>query len=113
MNMPHLYAVGDVLEGTPELTPVAMQAGRVLMRRLYTGNMELTEYDQVPTTVFTPMEYGCCGMSEEGAKEKYGEENINVWHSRFIPLEWTLPDRADIKHVYAKLICLKTEQVGL
>ncbi|PIO68536.1 hypothetical protein TELCIR_09674 [Teladorsagia circumcincta] len=24
-----------------------------------------TEYDEVPTTVFTPLEYGCCGLSEE------------------------------------------------
>lgn len=40
-SMPHIYAVGDVLEGVPELTPVAIQAGKVLMRRIFTGNMEL------------------------------------------------------------------------
>ena len=35
--MPNIYAVGDVLEGKPELTPVAIQAGRLLARRLYGG----------------------------------------------------------------------------
>jgi pyruvate/2-oxoglutarate dehydrogenase complex dihydrolipoamide dehydrogenase (E3) component len=36
------------------------------------------DYDNVPTTVFTPLEYGCCGLSEEKAVEKFGEENIEV-----------------------------------
>ena len=33
---------------------------------------------QVPTTVFTPVEYSCVGLSEEVALEKYGEDNIEV-----------------------------------
>lgn len=32
----------------------------------------------VPTTVFTPIEYGACGLSEEDAVTKYGKENIEV-----------------------------------
>ncbi|VDN89811.1 unnamed protein product, partial [Brugia pahangi] len=58
VSCPYVYAIGDVLYGSPELTPVAIQAGKVLMRRLFTGNSELTEYDKIPTTVFTPLEYG-------------------------------------------------------
>jgi len=27
-NVPHIFAVGDVLEGRPELTPVAIRTGR-------------------------------------------------------------------------------------
>ena len=34
-NVPHIYAVGDIVEGAPELTPVAILAGRLLARRLY------------------------------------------------------------------------------
>jgi thioredoxin reductase (NADPH) len=30
------------------------------------------DYENIPTTVFTPIEYGCCGLSEVAAKEKYG-----------------------------------------
>ena len=33
----YVYAVGDVLDGKPELTPVAIQAGRLLVRRLFKG----------------------------------------------------------------------------
>jgi thioredoxin reductase (NADPH) len=41
ISVPYIYAIGDVLEGVPELTPVAIQSGRVLMRRLFTGNCEM------------------------------------------------------------------------
>lgn len=35
-------------------------------------------YINVPTTVFTPLEYGCCGLSEEKAIEIHKKENIEV-----------------------------------
>lgn len=31
-SVPHIYAVGDVIEGGLELTPVAIQAGRLLAK---------------------------------------------------------------------------------
>uniref|UniRef100_A0A0K0F3D4 Thioredoxin reductase 1 (inferred by orthology to a C. elegans protein) n=1 Tax=Strongyloides venezuelensis TaxID=75913 RepID=A0A0K0F3D4_STRVS len=100
---------GDVLQGCPELTPVAIHAGRCLMRKLFQGTLELTDYDKIPTTVFTPLEYGCCGLSEEDAIQKYGKDNVNVYHNVFTPLEYTVPERKEIKHCYLKLICLKEE----
>uniref|UniRef100_A0A8C9MHD3 Thioredoxin reductase 1, cytoplasmic n=1 Tax=Serinus canaria TaxID=9135 RepID=A0A8C9MHD3_SERCA len=36
-NVPYIYAVGDILQDKLELTPVAIQAGRLLVRRLYAG----------------------------------------------------------------------------
>jgi thioredoxin/glutathione reductase (selenoprotein) len=106
-SLPYVYGIGDVLDGCPELTPVAIQAGRVLMRRIFTGNMEVTEYEQVPTTVFTPLEYGSCGMSEDDANTRFGKENIVVYHNVFYPLEHTIPERIEKDHCYLKLICTK------
>lgn len=37
-SVPHIYAIGDILEEKWELTPVAIQAGRLLARRLYGGS---------------------------------------------------------------------------
>lgn len=114
-NISNIYAVGDILEGKPELTPVAIQAGRLLARRLYSTSSLLTDYVNVCTTVFTPLEYGCCGYSEEDAIEKYGEDNIEVYHTNFWPLEWTVAKREN-DACYAKLICLipeKEKVVGL
>lgn len=38
----------------------------------------LLDYSIIPTTVFTPLEYGCIGMMEEDAVEKFGKDNIDV-----------------------------------
>lgn len=44
----------------------------------FVSNATQCDYVNVPTTVFTPLEYGACGYSEEAAVEKFGEENIEV-----------------------------------
>jgi len=88
LNIPHIFGVGDVLEGRLELTPVAIEAGKRLSRRLFGGSTKLMNYNTIPTTVFTPLEYGSVGYSEEAATAKFGEENIEIYHSVFQPLEW-------------------------
>lgn len=45
-SVPHIYAIGDVLKGKEELTPVAIQAGKLLARRLYgKGRLEVSNSD--------------------------------------------------------------------
>ena len=69
-----------------------------------------TDYEKIPTTVFTPLEYGCIGLSEEDATAKYGADDIEVYHAHFTPLEWTVPHREE-NACYAKLICVKSQKV--
>ena len=64
-NVENIYAIGDVIYGQLELTPVAIKAGQLLAARLFAGATDLMDYVNVPTTVFTPIEYGCCGLDEE------------------------------------------------
>ena len=77
-NVPNIFAIGDVLDDKPELTPVAIQAGKLLARRLCGVSELVTDYVNICTTVFTPLEYGCCGFSEEDAEEEFGVEDIEV-----------------------------------
>ncbi|XP_023682624.1 thioredoxin reductase 3 [Paramormyrops kingsleyae] len=107
-NVPHIYAIGDILEGKWELTPVAIQAGKLLARRLFAGSTIQCDYINVPTTVFTPLEYGCCGLSEEKALQLYGDDNVEVYHSLLWPLEYTVPNR-DNNKCYAKILCNKLD----
>jgi len=86
-NVPHIYAVGDVLDGTPELTPVAINTGKLLARRIFKGDDECMDYTNVPTTLFTPLEYSCVGLTEVEADEKYGADNIEVYHTYYTPTE--------------------------
>lgn len=107
-NVDNIFAIGDVLDDKPELTPVAIQAGKYLARRLAGVSNLLTDYVNVCTTVFTPLEYGCCGLAEEDAIAQHGEENIEVYHQNFWPLEWTVSHRPE-NSCYLKLITLKTQ----
>ncbi|XP_011551234.3 thioredoxin reductase 1, mitochondrial isoform X2 [Plutella xylostella] len=102
-NVPHIYAVGDVLEGRPELTPVAILAGRLLARRVFAGAQQHMDYENVATTVFTPLEYGCVGISEETATQRYGADNIEVYHAYYKPTEFFIPQR-NIKNCYLKAV---------
>ncbi|CAH0486548.1 unnamed protein product [Peronospora farinosa] len=108
-STPNIYAIGDVIDA-PELTPVAIRAGRLLSRRLYNESTVQMDYDKVCTAVFTPIEYGCCGLSEEDSKEMYGDDKVEVYHKNFIPLEWSLAEetRTSAESCYVKVVCDKT-----
>ena len=81
------------IQGCPELTPVAIQAGIMLARRLFGKSQEPMDYVNVCTTVFTPLEYSCVGLSEDDANEKLGMDNVEVYHREFTPLEWSLSEK--------------------
>lgn len=111
-NVPNVYAVGDVVQDMLELTPVAIQAGILLARRLYSSKQQTMDYDLIPTTVFTPIEYGACGLSEEQATEKYGADDLEIYHKELSPLEWELSSASKPAGIArCKLICLKSENL--
>lgn len=111
--MENIFAVGDVLYGNLELTPVAIKAGELLSQRLFGGATKLMDYVNVPTTVFTPIEYGACGYSEEDAISKFGKENIATYHTEFKPLEWSYCKMSGggERTAYTKVICNKADNL--
>lgn len=106
-NVENIFAIGDCLAGGVELTPVAIQAGRLLARRLFASGTEAMDYNNIATTVYTPIEYGMCGLSEEKAEETFGKNDLEIYHCFFDPLEYAVPHRASGK-CYCKLICVKS-----
>lgn len=110
-NVPNIYAIGDVTYGRWELTPLATKAGKLLAKRLFDGSKEKMDYNNVPTTVFSPLEYGTVGISEEDAKQKYGEKNIASYHSNFRPVEWQFnKERPDGENCYVKILVNKADK---
>ena len=107
---PHVYAIGDVVEGRPELTPVAIEAGLRLARRLFGGKTEPMDYECVATTIFTPLEYGTIGLSEDDAKAQLGECNVESYISEFAPLEYALSEARSERGdgCFAKLVVDKS-----
>jgi len=118
-NVDGVFALGDVC-GNVELTPMAIAAGRRLADRLF-GGPEFKDakvsYDYVPTVVFSHPPIGTIGLSDVQAIEKYGEDNVKVYRSKFANLyygPWQV--EADDKPKTAmKLICAGEEElvVGL
>jgi thioredoxin reductase (NADPH) len=119
-----VYAVGDCLMGSLELTPVAIRDGELLAKRLFGGSPNsFFDKAHIPTTVFTPSEYGSVGLSEEQAVAQYGESNIESYLYEWPSLERAAvhrekpetrrADDADIEqgnNCFTKLVCLKSEQ---
>ena len=67
-------------------------------------------YDLVPTTVFTPVEYGAVGLSEEEAQRRYGADGVDVYHLAYDTLELSVAHRVDTSGIpvgpqcYSKLV---------
>lgn len=124
--VPSIHAVGDVLAGAPELTPVAIKAGKLLAHRIVSGALPTDRghargeppspspltmrYDLVPTTIFTPLEYGAVGLSEEEARRRYGDDGVEVYHLAYDTLELSVAHRVDVAGLplppqcYSKLV---------
>ncbi|HEC13499.1 MAG TPA: glutathione-disulfide reductase [Acidiferrobacteraceae bacterium] len=82
-NVTGIYAVGDVT-GRTALTPVAIAAGRHLADRLFGGQQDAKlDYDNIPTVMFSHPPIGTVGMTEEQARQMYGEDGVKVYQSRF------------------------------
>ena len=104
-----IWAVGDASDNPWELTPVAIKSGIFLAQRLFAGKNRTVNYDLVPTTVFTPLEYGCVGLSEETALSRYGPADIVTYTSSFIPVEWVFAEKHRSQQAFVKLICRISE----
>ncbi|KAF7628565.1 putative glutathione oxidoreductase Glr1 [Aspergillus flavus] len=114
-----IYALGDVT-GHAELTPVAIAAGRQLGNRLF-GPPELKDsklsYDNIPTVVFSHPEVGTVGLTEPEARERYGDDQIKVYYTKFTAMYYDVvpPEEKKKNPTEFKLICAGPEEkvVGL
>ena len=97
-----VYAIGDVTGRAP-LTPVAIAAGRRLSDRLFGGKADRhLDYHNIPTVIFGHPPIGTVGLSEQAARDDYGDEAVTVFRSSFIPMYHALTmakPRCDMKVV--------------
>lgn len=88
-----IFAIGDVT-ARAALTPVAIQAGRLLADRVFGGKTAVMSYQNVPTAVFTDPPIGTVGLTEEEARSRFGADGIRVYKARFRPMLHSLTGRA-------------------
>jgi len=113
-NVHGVYSIGDV-SGRVLLTPVAIAAGRRLSNRLFGGDKfknDKLDYGNIPTVVFSHPTIGTVGLTEAEAKEKFGEENVKIYKSKFVALYYSMiqakpEDKEPSLH---KLVCVGPEE---
>ncbi|WP_017660700.1 glutathione-disulfide reductase [Baaleninema simplex] len=90
---PDIFAVGDCIDRL-NLTPVAINEGRILADTKFGGKSRQMSYENVPTAVFTTPEAATVGLTEAEAREKYGDA-VKVFRSKFRPMYHTLGGREE------------------
>ncbi|HPG24349.1 MAG TPA: FAD-dependent oxidoreductase, partial [Myxococcota bacterium] len=86
-NVPSIWAIGDVTNRI-NLTPVAIHEGVCLAETLFGKGPRSPDHEFVPAAVFSQPPVGTVGLTEEEARDRYGE--IDVYRSTFRALKHTL-----------------------
>ena len=107
-SAPGVYALGDVC-GEPELTPVAIAAGRRLADRVFGGMTDRhLSYDVIPSVVFSHPPIGTVGLTEDEARKRFPNEPIRVYKSEFVSMFYAL---TELKPKTAmKLVCVGADE---
>jgi glutathione reductase (NADPH) len=88
-NVENIHAVGDVTNRI-NLTPVAIREGAAFAETVYNDNPVAVDHADIASAVFSQPELGTVGLTEDQAREQYGE--IEVFKSEFRPMKLTLTD---------------------
>jgi glutathione reductase (NADPH) len=100
-----IHAIGDVTNRL-NLTPVATAEAMWLARTLFRGEPTPVDHDNVPTAVFANPNLATVGLSEERARERFGE--IDLYKSSFRPLKLTLTSSTE--RTFMKLVVERAGQ---
>ncbi|HVT33897.1 MAG TPA: glutathione-disulfide reductase [Rhodanobacteraceae bacterium] len=102
-----VHAIGDVT-GRLALTPVAVAAGRRLADRLFGGKSDAKlDYANVPTVVFAHPPLGTVGLSEEAARQLFGDD-VAIYRVRFRPMLGALSESAE--RTFMKIVCTGADE---
>ena len=87
-NQPHIYAIGDCTDRV-NLTPVAIAEGRAFADTVYGHTPRFVSHTNIPSAVFSQPEAATVGLSEEKARELYGDR-VKVYQTKFRPMFYSL-----------------------
>lgn len=88
-----LWAVGDVTNRA-SLTPIATREGHAFADTVFGAKRCCVDYDLIPTAVFSTPEIGTVGLTEEAARQRYGD-NVVVYKASFRAMKTIVSGRSD------------------
>ncbi|MBF2068016.1 MAG: glutathione-disulfide reductase [Calothrix sp. C42_A2020_038] len=83
-NIENIFAVGDC-SSRLQLTPVAKAEGEAFAHTVFGQTPKIVNYDEVPTAIFSRPEGASVGMTEQQAREKFGDA-VQCFSTEFKPL---------------------------
>jgi glutathione reductase (NADPH) len=104
-SVPSIHAVGDVTNRI-NLTPVATAEAMWLARTLFRGEPTPVDHENVATAVFANPNLATVGLSEEKARERYGE--VDIYKASFRALKLTLTEKSE--RTFMKLVVDRKSQ---
>jgi dihydrolipoamide dehydrogenase len=66
---PHIYAVGDIVAGTPQLAHAGFAEGIAAITHIATGETAPVDYRAIPLVVYTHPEMASVGLTEAAARQ--------------------------------------------
>jgi dihydrolipoamide dehydrogenase len=67
---PNVFAVGDLVAGTPQLAHVGFAEAIVAIKTIIGESVVPVDYDRVPWAIYSNPEVAFCGLTEAAAKER-------------------------------------------
>ena len=69
-SAPNVYAVGDIVAGTPQLAHVGFAEAVVAIKTILGEEVTPVNYERVPWAIYSHPEVAFCGLTEAAAKER-------------------------------------------
>ncbi|HEX6066678.1 MAG TPA: FAD-dependent oxidoreductase [Longimicrobiales bacterium] len=90
-NVKNIWAIGDVVAGTPRFTHVADYQARLVLRNALFPGRNAADYSSVPWAIYTQPELAHIGMTEAEARAGHGDE-VRVWRKELRELDRAIAD---------------------
>lgn len=74
---PHIYAVGDIVAGTPQLAHAGFAEGMAAITHIATGEVAPVDYRAIPLVVYTDPEVASVGLTEAAARDAGYEVEVH------------------------------------
>ena len=86
-SVDNIYAIGDVTDRM-NLTPVAINEGRVFSANHFGGEERTMDYSNIPTAIFSQPPLGTVGLTEAQARERF--DSVVIFKTVFRPMKYAL-----------------------
>ncbi len=107
-SAPNIFALGDVTHRF-QLTPVAIAEAMAFTATQFANRPTRMDYRDIPTAVFSQPPVGTCGLTEDEARARHGDD-LDIYKADFRPMIHTLGGSGE-RTLMKLIVDAKTDRV--